>query len=575
MLSPSFVLILTTLPSVFYTDTSDTVSSLAGSMEPRDLAITVTEDRRRGTIARLLGRSRTLSPRLFMARVNSQNVAAIARAMNTYRDMLPGHPDDAQSGDNDDSGDLPGHNAAGERSQMAISEASGESPTSPVVTNVPYPPTDSASRSNTASHTPPPTAQTDTDDASAISSESDIESHSPPSGSTGSSVLTLTGSSPLSTFSIIRHSRVTQPLQSPATQAARFRGYLEDPGLSAGRSRTHAGGGDHRPSNATDDHTDTPIVQQRLESVSEDGLSSQEEIASQPPPPTEPASPLHDCEASGSAPAAAQPANQHVHEDDLTYLSFEVQKVNKGPFVDHRLSIRVGKQSQLGDPRAEPFAQRLDDVFDVCEASQFFTELFLDIHESTVRGGGRDGKDAFIQILLCLVPHLQNLRLASVEFHAGEGEETSRSSSAQERQLIRSAFPSLRHVRLEGEAEPNRLHMFPLGQLRVLEVLTKVTEMTIESLLLSCSKLSILTAGPVIPDAMPQDLPAFPTTRPALAQSTFPSVLCIYSAHACENLLAAVQRGSVEVDFTLTNAQHLSTVRKILSVNPKSTVRLI
>ncbi|KAI5829589.1 hypothetical protein K523DRAFT_384453, partial [Schizophyllum commune Tattone D] len=397
---------------------------------------------RRGTIARFLGRSRTPSPRFFTARVNTQNVAAVARAMTNHRAMSPGHLDEAQSGDNDDPGDLPGHNAAGERSQRAISEASGESLTSPMVTNVPYPPTDSASRSNTASHTPPPTAQTDTDDASAIHSESDIESHSSPSGSTGSSALTLTASSPLSTFSIIRHSRVTQPLQSPATQAARFRGYLEDPGPSAGRSRTHAGGGDHRPSNATDDHTDTPIVQQRLESVSEDGLSSQEEIASQPPPPTEPASPLHDCEASGSAPATAQAANQHVHKDDLTYLSFEVQKVNKGPFVDHRLSIRVGKQSQLGDPRAEPFAQRLDDVFDVCEASQSFTELFLDIHESTVRGGGRDGRDVFIQILLHLTVHLRNLRVASVEFHADDGMDAFDNISLPEQLSVKMALSS-------------------------------------------------------------------------------------------------------------------------------------
>ncbi|KAI4527912.1 hypothetical protein K525DRAFT_282657 [Schizophyllum commune Loenen D] len=458
-------------------------------MEPQDLAVTVTEDRRRGTIARFLGRSRTPSPRFFTARVNTQNVAAVARAMTNHRAMSPGHLDEAQSGDNDDPGDLPGHNAAGERSQRAISEASGESLTSPMVTNVPYPPTDSASRSNTASHTPPPTAQTDTDDASAIHSESDIESHSSPSGSTGSSALTLTASSPLSTFSIIRHSRVTQPLQ--------FRGYLEDPGPSAGRSRTHAGGGDHRPSNATDDHTDTPIVQQRLESVSEDGLSSQEEIASQPPPPTEPA---------GSAPATAQAANQHV------------QKVNKGPF-----------QSQLGDPRAEPFAQRLDDVFDVCEASQSFTEL----------GGGRDGRDVFIQILLHLTVHLRNLRVASVEFHADDGMDAFDNISLPEQLSVKMALSS---------TTPSRLQMFPLRQLRVLEILSDITEATVESLTIVCTKLAVLEAGP----------------HPA---SGFPAVLRIFSAHPCHDLLAAVPRNSVDLDFTLTDSQYLADVRKITGGN--------
>ncbi|KAL1726716.1 hypothetical protein EV714DRAFT_287049 [Schizophyllum commune] len=544
-------------------------------MEPQDLAVTVTEDRRRGTIARFLGRSRTPSPRFFTARVNSQNVAAVARAMTNHRAMSPDHLDEAQSGDNNDPGDLPGHNAAGERSQRAISEASGESPTSPVVTNVPYPPTDSASRSNTASHTPPPTAQTDTDDASAISSESDIESHSPPSGSTGSSVLTLTASSPLSTFSIIRHSRVTQPLQSPATQAARFRAYLEDPGLSAGRSWTHSGGGDHRPSNVMTDPMGTSIGQQRLNSISEDNSSSQEEVASQPPPPTEPASPLHDCEASCTAPAA-QAANQHGHEDDLTYLSFDVQKVSKGPFVDHRLSIRVGKRYQLGDLRSEPFTQRLDDVFEACDASQFFfTELFLDIHESKVRGGGLDGKDAFNQILLRLVPHLRKLRFTSVKFYDDASADTFGDTPVEELQSILHAFTSLRHLRLEGNTTSARLQTFPLRQLRELEVLMKVSESHVEGLALSCRKLSTLTAGPVVPDS--QDFSEMSANTPTHRQAGFPPFLRIFSNHSCEKLLAAASRGSVEVDFTLTNAQWLSDVRELLRVggNPASVIRIV
>ncbi|KAL1675113.1 hypothetical protein EV122DRAFT_219137 [Schizophyllum commune] len=550
------------------------VSSSAGSMEPHDLAVTVTEDRRRGTIARFLGRSRTPSPRFFTARVNSQNVAAVARAMTNHRAMSPDHLDEAPSGDNDDPGDLPGHNAAGERSQRAISEASGESPTSPVVTNVPYPPTDSASRSNAASHTPPPTAQTDTDDASAISSESDIESHSSPSGSTGSSVLTLTASSPLSTFSIIRHSRVTQPLQSPATQAARFRAYLEDPGPSAGRSRTHSGGGDHRPSNVMTDPMGTSIGQQRLNSISEDNSSSQEEVASQPPPLTEPASPLHDCEASCTAPAAAQAANQHGHEDDLTYLSFDVQKVSKGPFVDHRLSIRVGKRYQLGDLRSEPFTQRLDDVFEVCDASQFFfTELFLDIHESTVRGGGLNGRDAFIQILLHLTVHLRNLRVASVEFHADDGMDAFDNISLPEQLSVKMALSSVRCVRLEGKTTPSRLQMFPLRQLRVLEILSDITEATVESLTIVCTKLAVLEAGPVTPNVDGQHvfgISAF--TQPA---SGFPAVLRIFSAHPCHDLLAAVPRNSVDLDFILTDSQYLADVRKITGGNPGWRVRLI
>ncbi|KAL1694948.1 hypothetical protein GGG16DRAFT_122268 [Schizophyllum commune] len=545
-------------------------------MEPQDLAVTVTEDRRRGTIARLLGRGRTPSSRFFKARVNSQNVAAIARAMTNYQAMSPDHLDEAQSGDNDDSGDFPGHNVTGERSQEATGDAGDGTPTSPVATVVPYPPTDSASRSNAASHTPLPTTQTDTDDTSAISSESDIESHTSPSGSTGSSALTLTASSPLSTFSIIRHSRVTQPLQSPATQAARFRGYLEDPGPSAGRSRTHAGGGDHRPSNATDDHTDTPIGQQRLDSTSEDDPSSQEEVASQPPPPNELASPPHDCEASRTAPAAAQAANQHGHEDDLTYLSFDIQKVNKGPFVDRRLSIRVGKRYQLGDLRSEPFTQRLDDVFEACDASQFFfTELFLDIHESKVRGGGLDGKDAFNQILLRLVPHLRKLRFTSVKFYDDASADTFGDTPVEELQSILHAFTSLRHLRLEGNTTSARLQTFPLRQLRELEVLMKVSESHVEGLALSCRKLSTLTAGPVVPDS--QDFSEMSANTPTHRQAGFPPFLRIFSNHSCEKLLAAASRGSVEVDFTLTNAQWLSDVRELLRVggNPASVIRIV
>ncbi|KAI5898964.1 uncharacterized protein SCHCODRAFT_02564148 [Schizophyllum commune H4-8] len=565
-------MVLSMLPSVYYSHTYGRASPSAGLMDPQDLAVTVTEDRHRSAIARLLGRNRTPSLRFFTARVNSQNLAAIARAMNSHRAMSPSHLDEAQA--SDDPSDFPGHNPVGERSQRATSEASGEAQASPVVTIVPYPPADSVSRSDTAPYTAPYT-QAGINDAPTIASESDTESHSFPSGSGESSTPTLTASSPLSTISIIRHSRLTQPLQSPATQAARLRGYLEDPGPSTARSRPHAAGGGHRLSNATADPTDTPVGQQRLDSISEVNASSQE-AASQPPSPAEPASSAHDSESSDADPAAAQAANQHGHEDDLTYLSFEVQKVNKGPFVDHRLSIRVGKRYQLGDLRSAPFTQRLDEVFEVCEASQFaFTELFLDVLESTVRGGGLNGRDAFIQILLRLVPHLRNLHHASVKFYHDESAYALGDASAQELQSVLLAFPRLRHLQLEGNTTLTRLRTFPLRQLRKLEVLTEVSESIVEGLALSCRKLDTLIAGPVVPDTTGQDFPETSANTPAHGQAGFPSFLRIFSAHPCEKLLATASRGSVEVDFTLTNAQYLPDVRESLGKNPASVIRIV
>ncbi|KAL1711825.1 hypothetical protein EV715DRAFT_297655 [Schizophyllum commune] len=266
---------------------------------------------------------------------------------------------------------------------------------------------------------------------------------------------------------------------------------------------------------------------------------------------------------------------QAAADVDLTCLWFET-KVQAGAFVDRKLLIRVGKRSQLRDPSAQPFTEGLSDVVDVCEASQLpLKEISLEVYASTVRGGESDGKDALIQTLLRLVPHLGNLTVASVKSHVDDGAIDSSNTAAQERQSIRMAMSRLHHVRLEGATTLTRLQIFPLEKLHILEILTEVTEATVEALPLLCSRLAVLVAGPVIPDdESGSDMPGL-LGRAAQAQlATFPSVLRLISAHSCERLLASLPRDSTTLDFTLTNGNCLKTVRKFFDGNPMRSLRL-
>ncbi|KAL1700813.1 hypothetical protein EV121DRAFT_272842 [Schizophyllum commune] len=229
---------------------------------------------------------------------------------------------------------------------------------------------------------------------------------------------------------------------------------------------------------------------------------------------------------------------QAAADVELTCLWFEETKVQAGAFVDRNLLIRVGRRSQLRNPSAQPFTEGLSDVVDVCEASQLpLKEISLEVHASTVRGGESDGKDALIQTLLRLVPHLGNLTVASVKFHVDDGAIDSSNTAAQERQSIRMAMSRLRHVRLEGATTLTRLQIFPLEKLHILEILTEVTEATVEALPLLCSRLAVLVAGPVIPDdESGSDMPGL-LGRAAQAQlATFPSVLRLISAHSLNRI---------------------------------------
>ncbi|KAL1712349.1 hypothetical protein EV715DRAFT_213821, partial [Schizophyllum commune] len=535
-------------------------ASPAGSPDIMDLDIAVTEDRRRGIMARLLGRSRTPPVRFFTVHVDPEDLAfVLGRAQDRVRTTPPLrhsapvlHLNRAyreHALDNADEQGSPRHDVDDGHSH---GPTYADAQTSPVPTVLTYPSPGHVSVNGSASLgvTMDPNIPT-------IPSESFGGSPRNRSAFDGRvSTRSLTRSTPIPSafYSPFRGTGLSRPSESPIGRPAGLLLATSDPGpstLGLGRARAD----NLQPSNAPTDH--------RNASGAETGsfggnTSSHGAVASQPP-------------FTDARPASSPDINYRSESDavpdviqagDFTYLSFQISEVDNGLSVELKLSIRVGRKTQLLGNSLGLFSERLRDVCFLCEKHRSKLELLeLGFHESPIIGGPAAGQDALDTVLLSLTPFVSSVHKVFIIFNADDDTQSRMAATGNSRREIRDALSGLRFLRLEGNTTAARLHTFPLESLRVLELVAEATERDIGAILVQCSKLAVLFAGPVMSSASQN---YFPRSRDP--NISYPSVMQLHSAYPCEELLADLP-SSIDLRFTLTDAHSLPKIQKYFSTD--------
>ncbi|KAL1726718.1 hypothetical protein EV714DRAFT_287050 [Schizophyllum commune] len=388
---------------------SPAIPGPAGSDSPRaaEFAVpaAVTEDRRRGIFARLLGRSRTPPVRFFTIhdRVRTtpplRHAASILHLNRAYREHALGNADENGS---------PRHDVDDERSH---GPTCADAQTSPVPTVLTYPSPDHISVNGSASLgvTMDPNIPTIPSEGSGGSprNRSAFDGRATPI--------------PSAFYSPFRGTGLSRPSESPIGRPAGLLLATSDPGpstLGLGRARAD----NLQPSNAPTDH--------RNASGAEMGVDTSSHVAA----------------ASGPLSADANNAIPNI-DGTRTYLSVQHFTIKEGLFVDRKMLIRTGSRTQLNDVSARPFSEGLRALLYVCENHRSdLDQLDLEFFEAFVQGGASDGRDALLTVLLV---HAVSV---SDDIHS-----------------IIGAFSRLRFLRLAGHTTVARIHAFPLRKLRVTE----------------------------------------------------------------------------------------------------------
>ncbi|KAL1700814.1 hypothetical protein EV121DRAFT_213432 [Schizophyllum commune] len=318
--------------------------------------------------------------------------------------------------------------------------------------------------------------------------------------------------------------------------------------------------------------------QQQQQSVAS-APASHKEAAHPSSPPQDRAPP--DDEAEQSSDGASQDFVRDVDEEDRdsTYIYSHDCVVTNGVFSTRKLLIYVGTKSQLPDP-SEPFAEGLSRLLDVCNARRHdLTQLYTELHQVKVVGGQSATRDALDTILLRLGQHLRGFLTFAVVFKAAD--DSAGEDDHQARQRIAQSFSRLTHVRVAGKTTASRLNTFSLEKLRVLEVLTSISEADVCYLLQVCArgKMATLVAGPidmVNPACLVEQsvVQAPPNTVTRSVTPAYPAVLHVSSPFPCKQLLAMIPPG-VELHFTLTDSYWLRDVERVFETRGEEwTLRL-
>ncbi|KAI5832314.1 hypothetical protein K523DRAFT_345020 [Schizophyllum commune Tattone D] len=157
-----------------------------------------------------------------------------------------------------------------------------------------------------------------------------------------------------------------------------------------------------------------------------------------------------------------------------------------------RASLQVHVGPKLGAD-AVPFADAMSDFLmrGIAPSYHTLTQLYVSLEHAKVRGGRFTGEDA----LTCILRHMTHcLRLVlSVHINYQCPDELSVfDPSIRYELVVRESFCKLRRLRLEGKTSVRRLGIFPLVQLRQLEIAFNIITADLAWLLEHCSALDIL-----------------------------------------------------------------------------------
>ncbi|KAL1687275.1 hypothetical protein GGG16DRAFT_128100 [Schizophyllum commune] len=180
--------------------------------------------------------------------------------------------------------------------------------------------------------------------------------------------------------------------------------------------------------------------------------------------------------------------------DDDTHIRLYREYVVDEAFPGLRLRICVGPRHSLGD-KSKPFYDGLPDILSLCRRKRHdLTQLHITIEHARVisqRGGG-PGVDPLVTIMRGIADYLPYIHALQVNYACDQCDE--RPSRLAE-QKLRGAFTGLRRLRLEGSSSSARLGLFPLAQLRHLEIAVDISTIDLWHILRSCTSLDSVVSS--------------------------------------------------------------------------------
>ncbi|KAL1725944.1 hypothetical protein EV714DRAFT_287552 [Schizophyllum commune] len=201
------------------------------------------------------------------------------------------------------------------------------------------------------------------------------------------------------------------------------------------------------------------------------------------------------------------PRYENKRSKRQTFIGYTASLPEDGTFHGHKLSVYVGTKHQLReifrDEDVRPFWDGLGLLLQFCEGcAHGLTQLHVSVYQPCLNGDLENEQDTLVPVLEALRARLPNFLSARVSFPRNEKLSQSFWSATQD---FRASFVALRHLRLDGSAELPRLFLFPIEQLRVLEILslTAVTEVDMTQLMV-CAGHTVLARSYFAPDSNPR-----------------------------------------------------------------------
>ncbi|KAL1665569.1 hypothetical protein GGF50DRAFT_52356 [Schizophyllum commune] len=244
--------------------------------------------------------------------------------------------------------------------------------------------------------------------------------------------------------------------------------------------------------------------------------------------------------------------------DDDTHIRLYREYVVDEAFPGLRLRICVGPRHSLGD-KSKPFYDGLPEILSLCRRKRHdLTQLHITIEHARVisqRGGG-PGVDPLVTILRSIEDYLPYIHALQINYACDQCNE--RPSRLAE-QKLRGAFTGLRRLRLEGSSSSARLGLFPLGQLRHLEIAVDITTIDLWDILRSCTSLDVLIVRSE--SVVSSYLGGVSVASDEAVH--FPSAMCLEGDHFGLDLLRAIPD---EIDLRLSVSQGCVSISEIKQI---------
>lgn len=184
-------------------------------------------------------------------------------------------------------------------------------------------------------------------------------------------------------------------------------------------------------------------------------------------------------------------------DDDRTHACIHGFDCREAPFPGQQLYVHVGSKRDCRRCAHGGEAKLLDEalrhLLRLCKDHRHdLTQLKLKVFHSQVRGGAYDTCDSLLAVLMHLEARLACFHSIDIEY-AGRGKGVIQALPDLHRICAtHTALSGLQHLKLWGHVDIQQVLMFPLAQLRHLEIYAGVSEQDLTLLMHKCETLDVL-----------------------------------------------------------------------------------